>query len=141
MKILFTLLLLSLSCISAAQSPIGKWKTVDDNTGKERSYVSIFEKDGKLFGKIVALFPEEGREADPVCKECTDHRKGQKIVGLQMLENLEKDGNEWSGGEILDPENGKIYRCKIWLENNGKELKVRGYIAFFYRTQTWYKVD
>ncbi|MEN7550126.1 DUF2147 domain-containing protein [Rapidithrix thailandica] len=121
-----------------AQTPVGKWKTVDDETGETKSIVEIYEQQGKLYGKIVKLI--DPPEPNPVCEECTDHRKGQKILGMVILENMEKEENEWNGGKILDPENGKTYRCKIWLENKD-QLNVRGYVAFLYRTQSWYRVE
>lgn len=113
----------------------GQWVTIDDNTGKKRSVVEIYEKDGKYFGKIVRLFRGPEEEQDPVCDECEDYRKGQKIIGMDIITNMKKAGDELVDGEIMDPENGKIYSCKIWRE--GDELKVRGYLYFLYRTQTW----
>ncbi|MDP6909878.1 MAG: DUF2147 domain-containing protein [Flavobacteriales bacterium] len=120
-------------------TPIGKWKTIDDNTGKTKSLVEIEERGGKLFGKILELFDPE--EPDPVCEECgsDDLRHMKPIVGLEIIRNMEKDGGEWEDGDILDPENGKVYRCKLWVEEG--KLKVRGYIAFLYRTQTWLPAD
>ena len=122
-----------------AQSPIGKWKTVDDNTGKTKSVVEITEKGGKLYGKVLQLFDPE--KPDPVCEECAedDPRYMKPIVGLEIIRDMKKDGDEYAGGDILDPENGKVYRCKIWVENG--KLMVRGYIAFLYRTQTWLPAD
>lgn len=116
-------------------SPVGQWITVDDESGKPKSIVEIYDKNGLIFGRIVRLFREPGEDPDPICDLCSDHRKGQKITGMIILNNIEKDGDEWAGGQILDPENGKTYRCRIWLENGS--LKVRGYLAFFFRTQTW----
>lgn len=133
---LFTFIALLLSLTSQCQDIVGKWKTIDDNTGKARSIVEIFEKDGKYFGKINELILEEGDDPDPVCDKCEDHRKGQKVIGMVFIENMKKDGDEYSGGKILDPEDGKIYRCKMWIEDG--KLKVRGYLYFFYRTQTWH---
>jgi len=121
------------------QSIIGKWKSIDDETGKEKSIVEIYMKDGKAYGKIIKLFREPNEEQDPVCEECTDYRKGKKIIGMTIITNMEKDGDEWEDGEILDPNNGKIYDCKLWVEDGN--LQVRGYIAFFFRTQTWLKAD
>lgn len=122
-----------------AQSIVGKWKTVDDNTGKERSVVEIFQQDDKYFGKIIKFFPEPGDDPDPICDECKGAKKGKKIVGLQIIEDMEKDGDQYDSGEILDPENGKVYDCKLWVEDG--KLKVRGYLLFLYRTQTWLPYD
>ncbi len=129
----FTFMLLSISI--HAQSVIGRWKTIDDDSNKPKSIVEVYEKNGKIFGRIEKLYLEPGEDPDPVCDECTDHRKDKKVMGMTIITDMEKDGDEWNGGKILDPENGKIYRCKIWVEDGN--LKVRGYIAFLYRTQTW----
>lgn len=135
MKKLFLLLTFLFPLLSFAQGITGKWVTIDDNTGKKRSIVEIYERDGKYYGRIVKLFREPGEEQDPVCDECEDHRKGQKIIGMEIISDMKKDGSELTGGKILDPENGNIYSCKIWRE--GDELKVRGYLYFLYRTQSW----
>lgn len=129
------LLALFISPSLVAQSILGKWKTIDDETGKPKSIVIIYEEGGKVYGKIEKLFREPGEDPDPICDDCTDHRKDQKVVGMVIITDMEKDDDEWTGGEILDPKNGKVYRCKIWLEDG--DLKVRGYIAFLFRTQTW----
>jgi len=129
----FTFMLLSISI--HAQSVIGRWKTIDDDSNKPKSIVEVYEKNGKIFGRIEKLYLEPGEDPDPVCDECTDHRKDKKVMGMTIITDMEKDGDEWNGGKILDPENEKIYRCKIWVEDGN--LKVRGYIAFLYRTQTW----
>jgi uncharacterized protein (DUF2147 family) len=138
MKNILVLILLSLSINIHAQDIFGKWKTIDDNTGKARSIVEITKKDGKAYGKILKLFREPGEELDPICDECTDYRKDKKVIGLTIITDMEKDGDEWDDGEILDPENGKIYDCKLWVEDG--KLMVRGYVAFFFRTQTWHPV-
>ena len=124
---------------SYAQSVVGKWKTIDDETGKPKSIVEIFIKDGKAYGKIIKLFKEPSEDQDPICDECTDYRKDKKIIGMTIITDMVQDGDEWEDGEILDPNNGKIYDCSFWIENN--ELKLRGYIAFFFRTQTWIRVE
>lgn len=118
-----------------SQSIAGRWMTIDDNTGKIRSVVEIAVESGKASGRIVQLFRGPGEEQDPVCKECTDDRKGRKIIGLDIIRDLVLSDAEWTDGTILDPENGKIYDCKLWVEDGS--LKVRGYVAFFFRTQTW----
>lgn len=122
----------------------GQWKTIDDETGKAKSIVQIYKKtDGKLYGKIVKLFREKGEDPDPICDDCTDYRKNKKIIGMEIITGLEQDGNEWYADDaILDPANGKIYDCKIWLEpSDNSVLNVRGYIGWFFRTQTWHRVD
>jgi len=125
------------------QSIAGKWKTTDENTGKTKSIVEIYMEGGKAYGKVTKIFPDPGKSPDPVCDECTDHRKGKKIVGMEIINALEQNGDEWAGNDaILDPENGTLYDCKIWLDkNNPNILNVRGYVAFFYRTQIWHRVN
>ena len=125
----------------SAQSIVGKWKTIDDETNKARSIVEIYEEKGKYYGKIVDVYwdKSKGEDASAVCEKCTDDRKNKKIIGLQIIRDLEKKGNEFKNGKILDPDNGKVYDCKIWVENG--VLKVRGYVAFFFRTQNWHKFE
>ncbi|MFZ6050872.1 DUF2147 domain-containing protein [Halocola ammonii] len=138
----FTFTLLSLSLLAQDATIFGKWKTIDDNTGKVRSIVEIYEKDGKAYGRIVKLFRTPDQIQDPVCKNCEDDRKGEKVLGLEIIRGMEKDDDEWEDGTILDPESGKIYDCSIWLdEDDPNTLNVRGYIAFFYRTQNWKRVE
>ncbi len=120
-----------------SQSIVGKWKTVDDQTGKERSIVEIYEKAGKYFGKILQVIPGPGEDPDPLCTECKGAKKDKKVNGLVIIEDMESDGKgEYEEGTILDPENGKVYGCKLWVADDGT-LKVRGYLLFLYRTQTW----
>lgn len=137
-----TILLFAVSItIAQAQSVMGKWKTIDDETGDERSIVDIYEKSGKVCGKVVKLFRVPGEDPDPVCNECddSDDRFNKKIIGMEILRDMERSGDEYSGGNILDPKNGRVYRCSIWVE--GDELKVRGYWGPFYRTQTWQRAQ
>jgi uncharacterized protein (DUF2147 family) len=127
---------------SFAQTCSGKWITIDDETGKKKSIVELYKVDGKLYGKILYLFPREGREPNPKCTKCTDDRKNKPLVGLQIVRNLKWDGEEWYGGTIVDPENGKVYTVKIWVDpDNPDKLNVRGYIGPFFRTQNWVRTD
>ena len=121
----------------AQTSVIGKWKTVDES-GEEKSIIEIFERNGKVYGKIIKIFTDQ--DPDPICDKCPedDPRYRKKIIGMEIIKNMEKRENEYSQGSILDPQDGKIYRCKLWTEESG--LKVRGYWGPFYRTQTWKKV-
>ena len=137
--VLTALILISIS--TAAQSIVGKWKTIDDASGEQKSVVEIYEKAGRIYGKIVRIFPGPGDDPDPVCDECdaADPRYGKKIIGMEIITGLSQNDREYEDGEILDPENGKVYRCKLWLE--GENLKVRGYWGPFYRTQTWKKAN
>ncbi len=126
---------------SIAQSSVGKWVTIDDKTGKKKSIVELYKSGNNLYGKIIYLYPREGREDNPTCKLCTDDRKNQPLVGLQIVRALEWNGGAWENGTIVDPENGKVYSLKIWVDKNKPDvLNVRGYIGPFYRTQTWTKV-
>ncbi|MEN8138575.1 MAG: DUF2147 domain-containing protein [Bacteroidota bacterium] len=141
-KLSFLVAFLLLTVSINAQNVIGKWKTIDDETNKEKSIVEIYEKGGKIFGKIVTLLNREPGDEDPLCDKCTDDRKNKHLVGMEIIREMEKDGSEYEDGTIMDPNNGKIYDCKLWVdENDSKVLNVRGYIAFFYRTQTWYRVE
>jgi uncharacterized protein (DUF2147 family) len=122
-----------------SQSVIGKWKTIDDETGQAKSIVEIYENAGKIYGKVMEIF-EEKRKND-ICKECTGTDKNKPIEGMVILRGLSKDGDEYSGGKIIDPKNGKTYKCSIALESKDK-LKVRGYIGFSLigRSQYWVRV-
>jgi uncharacterized protein (DUF2147 family) len=121
------------------QSPIGLWQTVDDKTGQPRAVVRIYTQDGKFFGRIEKSFTA-GAEAR-VCSVCKDERKDQPIVGLLIIRNVELRDGEYGGGDILDPENGSVYRCKFHLDKDGTLLVVRGFIgiSLLGRTQTWHR--
>ena len=133
----FLLFLLACICFdtAGAQTVTGRWTTIDDNTGKPRSIVEITVNNGTLTGRIVDLYDKTRLEKR--CDKCPGDRKDQRIVGMEIIRGMKVDGEAWEHGTILDPETGKIYDCKLWLE--GEQLKVRGYVAFFYRTQTWVK--
>ncbi len=138
MKYQLNVLLFLFTTTAMAQDDFfGKWKTIDDQTGKPKSVVEIYEKDGQYYGQVIKLFREEGENPDPICTKCEGERKGEKIIGMEILSHMkyDKGNNEFKKGEILDPKNGNVYDCKIWIEDG--ELQVRGYLLFFYRTQTW----
>lgn len=123
-----------LSCTYSQTGIEGQWKTFDEKTGKMKSIVEISIKNGKLYGKIIELSLDS--DINKICTKCTDHRKNSKIRGMEIISGLEKEGNVWKGNKsILDPENGKLYDVKLWVEDG--KLQVRGYIAFLYRTQVW----
>ena len=129
-------LLLASSPALAADSPVGKWRTVDDKSGKVRSEVEIYEQGGKLFGKIVALpDPNDAQGKPKICTKCQGADKDQPIVGLVIVRDLAPSGDRYKGGTILDPEDGKVYKAEVWVEDG--KLKVRGYLGVFYKTQTW----
>ncbi len=133
-------ILLSLVLTAYSQTIFGKWKTIDDETQKAKSIVEIYEKDGKVYAKILTLLDESKKGS--LCTECSGKNKNQSIEGLVIINGLKKDGDEWNGGKILDPKTGKKYKCYISLENENK-LKVRGYIGFALlgRTQYWQRVE
>ncbi len=128
------------TAVSSLSSPVGCWKTVDDITGKVKSLVAIREVKGKLYGKIEKVY--DPPVPNPLCIECTGSLKDRPVVGLQVLWGLHKVDDHWTGGHILDPESGNIYRCTVALEDGGKELRVRGYvgISLLGRTQHWLRV-
>lgn len=135
---LFAIALFSLISFSAtSQSIVGKWKTVDDNTGDARSVVEIYQKGDKYFGKVIKLIELPGSDPNPICVACPDDRKDQPVIGMNIIRDMEFDegDNEYDNGDIIDPESGNIYDCKLWIENGN--LMVRGYLYFFYRTQMW----
>ena len=133
------------SGLAAAQaaSPAGLWKTVDDNTKREKSLVRIVESGGVYTGKVEKIIDPDSPK-DAVCKDCTDDRKDQPVLGMVILRNLKQDADDketWSGGEILDPNNGKTYKARLKPLEGGKQLQMRGYLGPFYRTQVWLRVE
>jgi uncharacterized protein (DUF2147 family) len=129
--------------LAQASTPVGLWKTIDDATGKERSYVRIVEVNGELQGKVEKLFDFPGDDPEHLCDKCKGDRKDQPVIGMTILWGLKDEGKVWKGGEILDPDNGKTYRCKMTVSKNGQELDVRGYIgiSLIGRTQTWLRLE
>jgi len=125
--------------IANSQSIFGQWKTIDDETGKEKSIVEIYEVNGKAYAKIIQLL-EKGKE-DKLCDKCKGDKKNQPIKGMVIINGLKQDGDEWNSAKILDPKTGKEYKCYITLDGDNK-LKVRGYIGFALlgRTQYWHKI-
>ncbi|TGD58178.1 DUF2147 domain-containing protein [Flavobacterium humi] len=139
MKKLVLLMLFLGSIQLNAQTVLGKWKTIDDATGQPKSIIEIYEKDGKIYGKIVELLNPAKRNS--TCLKCTGEDKNKPILGLTIIKGLSKDDDEYNGGKILDPESGTLYKCIIKL--NGKDkLEVRGYVGFSLigRSQTWLRV-
>ena len=134
------LILLWTVTASAQESPVGKWKSVDDVTNKEKSIIEIYEDGGKLYGRILELLLPEDK--GKICDKCSGADKNKPVVGMVILKGLKKDGDEYSGGTILDPKNGKTYKCLMELQDGGKKLRVRGFIGFSLlgRNQFWYRV-
>jgi uncharacterized protein (DUF2147 family) len=124
-------------------SPVGLWKNVDDVTGKPKAMIRITEEQGALVGRIEKLFRAPDMDQNPKCDKCDGARKDQPVIGMVFMSGLKKDGNDYSGGEILDPDNGKIYRSKITLIDGGKKLSVRGYVGvpMFGRSQVWLRQE
>jgi len=140
---LLFILLFSAVLFAAEKSPVGLWKTIDDATGKEKSLVRIWEENGKLYGKIESLFRAPGEDPNPLCDECPSESKGKPIIGLKIVWDLKKDKDSWVGGKIMDPKNGKIYKCKLSLNDDGSILLVRGFIgvSLIGRTQEWLRIN
>ncbi len=140
MKRYCILFLVFFSISMNSQSIVGKWKTIDDETGDAKSVVEVFSKSGKIYAKVVEILEPENRNR--VCTKCSGEDKNKPILGLTIIKGLTKDDSEYNSGEILDPKNGKLYKCALSLESKDK-LKVRGYIGFSLlgRTQYWYRVN
>jgi uncharacterized protein (DUF2147 family) len=127
----------------AQESPVGLWKNIDDASGKPSALIRITENQGALEGRIEKLFRPADQDQNPKCVQCTDARKDQPIVGMTILQGLKKDGDEYNGGEILDPKNGKVYKSKLTVREGGKKLEVRGYVGvpMLGRSQTWLRQE
>lgn len=139
MRNYFLLIILFCNALSAQNSVIGKWKTIDDETGKAVSIIEIYEKSGKIYGKVMEILNPKTRNGH--CEKCPPEDKDKPILGLTIIKGLSKEGKEYNGGKILDPKSGQLYKCYITLEDKDK-LKVRGYIgiSLFGRTQYWHRV-
>ncbi len=137
-KILFGLLFTTVSLSMSAQTIFGKWENRDEETNKVDSVIEVYKKDGKAYAKIIEITDKNRQKA--VCDKCSGNRKNNPILGMNILTGLSKDGDEWSGGKILDPKNGKEYKCYIKLDGKNK-LKIRGYVGFsaFGRTAYWHR--
>jgi uncharacterized protein (DUF2147 family) len=121
-----------------AESPVGNWKTVDEKSGKVVSEVRLSEQGGKLVGTITGLTERNDKARKPkTCTACKGDEKDKPIVGLVIVKDLSRDGDRYKGGSILDPEDGKVYRAEVWIEDG--KLKVRVHLGPFHKTQTWVK--
>jgi uncharacterized protein (DUF2147 family) len=132
---------LALRGADSAATPAGRWRTFDDKTpGKAKSIILLYEEKGLLFGRVETLVDPD---AVKICDKCSDERKGQAVTGMVVVRRMKKDGEEYTGGDILDPKNGSVYRCKMRLVDQGRKLSVRGYLGFsvFGRSQTWIRDD
>ena len=144
LRLVFTLVCLFPPFVMAqSETPVGVWKTIDDVTGKERSIVRIVEINGELQGTVDNIFDRPGDDPDHLCRECKGELKDKPVIGMRILWGLKDKGGVWKGGRILDPDNGKIYSCKMEVAKKGQELNVRGFIgiSLLGRTQTWYRME
>lgn len=149
MKTLFCASLLALAgaapglAIAQHASPVGLWKNIDDATGKPKALIRITENKGEVRGQIEKLFLAAGDNPNPRCDKCQGANKDQPVLGMVFMSGLRKNGEEYSGGEILDPDSGKVYRSKLMLVEGGKKINVRGYVGvpMFGRSQTWVRQD
>ena len=135
--------LLSSAARADNTSPVGLWKNIDDVSGKSRALIRITEANGTLEGTVEKVFPGPSEDQNPKCGECQGALKNAPIVGLEILSGLKKDGDGYAGGQILDPENGKVYSSSMQLIDGGRKLSVRGYIgiSLLGRSQTWIRQD
>ncbi len=130
-------LLCPLSGLAAESSPVGRWKTIDDETGRAKSIVEITEHaNGVLAGRVVEILQSD-RGPDPICDKCKDDRKGRPIKGMEIIRGMKPDGERWSGGSILKPDEGRIYKAKMQLLEGGEKLEVSGCVAFICKAQVW----
>ena len=136
------ILLCSVSLALAGGSPVGKWKTIDDETKKEKSIVEVYEVGGKVYGRILQLLQEKDGGASKLCTKRTGSDLNKPMIGLVIVKGLTADGGEYAGGTIMDPNNGKVYKCKMEVVEGGNTMKVRGFlgISLLGRTQIWHKV-
>jgi uncharacterized protein (DUF2147 family) len=132
------------TALAANDTPVGKWKQIDDVSGKAKSIIEITESNGQLQGKVLQVMnmtPEDiARDGEhPVCRKCDGERKDKPIEGMTIMWGVGKDGDVWDGGKILEPKSGKIYKVKLTLTDGGSKLDVHGYIGFSLlgRSQTW----
>ena len=143
-KTLVGLALLAAGSSFAQMTPVGTWHSIDDKTGEAKAEIQIVDKDGALSGRVVKSLRNDPN-AKKICDDCKDDRKGQTIIGMEIVRGVKPDAsgeNLWAnGGKILDPENGKEYTVKMVPQEGGKKLQVRGYIGPFYRTQVWLRAQ
>jgi uncharacterized protein (DUF2147 family) len=132
----------SSACAMAQMTPVGLWKTIDDDGKTEKSLVRISDSGGVLSGTIEKIF--DAAKQDAKCDKCSDERKDKPVLGMTIIRNARQDADDktlWTGGEILDPNNGKTYKTRLKPVDGGKTMEMRGYIGFLYRTQIWQRVE
>ncbi|MCS4294693.1 uncharacterized protein (DUF2147 family) [Comamonas sp. BIGb0152] len=135
-------LAVALPALAAEMSPVGLWRTFDEKSGEPKSEVRISDSGGVLSGKVEKLL-RKGADPQAVCDRCSDDRKGQPLLGLEIIRGAKQAQGKavWEDGKILDPENGSSYSLKLTPTDNGNKLDVRGSIGPFGRTQTWSRVE
>ncbi|WP_238346228.1 DUF2147 domain-containing protein [Luteimonas saliphila] len=122
--------------VLAADPAEGRWKTIDDQTGQPKSIVEISQAaNGTLSGRIVELLNPS--KPNPACDKCRDDRKGKPITGMEIIRGMKRDGDAYSGGTILKPDEGKVYKSKMELIDGGDKLEVSGCVAFICKSQVW----
>lgn len=126
--------------LAFAASPVGQWKTIDDETKLEKSIVEIYESGGMLFGKIVKLLQEKDGGASKLCTKCEGEDHNKPLIGMVILKNMKQDGDVYKGGTIMDPAKGKTYKCILKLLEGGNKLEVKGCIGFLCKSQYWHRV-
>jgi uncharacterized protein (DUF2147 family) len=130
---------LAQAAAAADVSPAGRWVSIDDKDGKPRSVIEIEDATGALQAKVVQIYDRPGDNPGHLCKKCTGDLKDRPVLGMTIMTGLKRDGDEWDGGTILDPDSGNVYSAKLHLIDGGQKLEVRGYlgISLFGRSQTW----
>ncbi len=138
-----TLFAMSLAHAADDTSPVGLWKNIDDVSGKPKALIRITEHKGELQGRLEKLYLPANQDQDPKCDKCEGAHKDQPVLGMVFMSGLKKQGDEYTGGEIIDPDNGKVYKSKMTLIDGGRKLKVRGYIGvpMFGRSQVWVRQE
>jgi uncharacterized protein (DUF2147 family) len=141
--VMFLALLSSSGHAADFSSPVGLWKTIDDNSGKPGGLIRIALIDGQYQAKIEKIFSATDEDPNPKCAKCEGARQNQPVVGMTFMWGISKQGDEYQGGEILDPKTGKVYRARLKLEGGGKKLNVRGFIGFSLlgRNQVWHREE
>ena len=142
MKALIATALLLPGLAFAQATPVGLWKTIDDETKAEKSLVRVTETGGVVSGKIEKLL--DPTKQDAKCDKCTDDRKGKPIIGMTIFSGAKQDADEqdtWGDTQILKPEEGKQYRLRLKVIDGGKKLQVRGYFGPFFKTQEWIRLE
>jgi len=124
-------------------TPVGLWKTIDDETGEERSYIRIIAVGDSIEGSVEDIIPLPGDDPEQICTKCEGALKNEPVIGMRIMWGFEGAEASWKKGYIMDPNNGKTYRCKLVVEDDNQSMRVRGYsgVSLLGRTQIWYRVE